>query len=155
MTAPETSTAAVTGTPAAVENSESSPMVEGALARLVSGAGDGLRIGDEFEIEDYVAAERAEDGVAFYWGSAWGGSGNVTAPADCVGQVKSAAEMRARRPPSPERVARGLDLLGDQGSFESNETEVEGASVMVYGVTPDGLYLRVEVQVVGVELVDR
>ncbi len=155
MTAPETSTTAVTRTPAVVENSKFLPITEGALGRLVSGTGNGLRVGDEFEVEDYVAAESAEDGVAFYWVSAWGGFCNVAAPADCVVQVKSAAEMRARRPPSLEDVARELDLLGDHGTFESDETEVEGAIVMVYGVTPDGLRLRVKVQVVDVEMVDR
>lgn len=131
------------------------PLAEGTLVRVVNFAeGFEARVGTEFEVEDYVSAEEAEDGVAFYWGSNNGGSNNVTAAAAGLEVVRTAEEMRARTIPTCEEVARGLNLLGDHDVFDADEIEPEGAHVILYGSTPDGLRVAVDVKVCGVTRVD-
>jgi hypothetical protein len=131
------------------------PLPEGTHARVVRFVeGFEARVGTEFEVEDYVTAEQAEDGVAFYWGSRHGGINNVTAAASSIEVVRTAEQMRARRVPTCEEVARGLSLLGDHDTFDCDETEPDGSLVTCYGATPDGLRVAVEVRVVGVTWVD-
>lgn len=133
------------------------PYPEGTLLR-VTGYVEGFdaRVGTQFEVEDYVSAEDAEDGVAFYWGSTNGNLNNVTAAASAVELVKTAEQMRDRSVPTPTAMAHalGLSLLGDHGLLEADETEVDDDCVLIYGETPDGLRAEVRVKVVSVYRVD-
>lgn len=128
---------------------------EGTLLR-VTGFTEGFdaRVGEQFEVEDYVSAEDAEDGVAFYYGSNHGGFNNVVAAAGPVELVMTAEAMRARKVPTCAEVARGLSLTGYHEVFDADESEPDGDVVNVYGATPDGLRVAVTLHVVRVEQVD-
>jgi hypothetical protein len=99
-------------------------------------------VGFEFEVEDFVSAEDAEDGVAFYWGNADGGFNNVTVPADAVELVRTVEQQNARMLPSREELISflGSTLLSDCGFFSINETNRDGEAAMeVFGETAEGL----------------
>lgn len=133
------------------------PYPEGTLVRVLPHDPldwDKARVESEFIVEDYVSAEEADDGIAFYWGSNNGGMNNVTCPASAVQLVKTAAEMAARRPPTPEAVARHLNAMGDHEVFDVDETEPDGNSVLLVGTTPDGLRIVVRLVVAEVYEVD-
>lgn len=101
---------------------------------------DEAYVGQEFVVDDYISAEKSEDGVAFYWGSTPPSSGNVAVPADAVMLVKTAAQMAARKPPTPQEVIEQLDLLGDYRTFRTTESDPDGdGSREVFGKTHDGL----------------
>lgn len=122
------------------------PLPEGTVVRSASG---------EWEVEDYVTAEEAEDGVAFYYGSNDGGYNNVDCPAaEVLEVIRTAEEQRNRKVPTPEEIARHLDVLRDHDLFDCDETEPDGTAVQCYGVTPDGLRVAVRLRVEAVDRVD-
>jgi len=139
---------------AGASNNTVHPIAEGALVRLARDltdeergwfGGDYVHCGQEFVIEEFLPVADNPDPepddipVDFYYGSANGGVNNVTAPADALEVVKTAAEMDARKPPTPRQILDGLDLLGDYDEFETYETEADGKGRTVYGKTADGL----------------
>lgn len=111
--------------------------------------------GFTFIVEDYVAAEEAEDGNAFYWGSTNEGFNNVNFFATDVEQVKTAEEVAARPLPTPQQLAA---LLGSGiGSFDDDEFELVAADysdgeglVEFDGLTAEGLPFSFTVQVTDV-----
>lgn len=124
------------------------PLPEGTLVRSAGRTYD-------WTVEDHVTAEEAEDGIAFYWGSSPNGVNDVLAPEALVTEViRTAQEMRDRKPPTSEQIVRGLDLLGDHDVFDCDETEPDGTALLLYGKTPDGLRLSVRIEVTSVEVVD-
>lgn len=94
--------------------------------------------------------------VAFYWGSNNGGMNNVTAAASSLEVVKTAAQMRARRVPTCEEMAEEIqgELMFRGERVDVDETEREGATVLLYGSTHDGLRVAIDVRVMGVTQVD-
>lgn len=119
--------------------------------------GQTRRKGFEFVVEDYVSAEQAEDGMAFYWGSSGGGCNNVAVPACSVEVAMTAEAMAARKLPSKAEFAQEIsgDLCGLDGDLvTTDETEVDANQVMVYGETHEGLRFAARVVVVEVEHAD-
>ena len=113
-----------------------------------------LKTGQAVTVEDFVSAEESEDGIPFYWASSDHGMNDVIL-FDGDFEVKlTAAQARARRPPSPEQVVRALSFIGDHGTFDCDETEPDGASLLCFGRTPDGLRIAVELTVTNVYEVD-
>lgn len=126
-------------------------MDEGALARVVNPTNDlsdaritGIRRympGFEFVVEDYVPADVAKDGQAFYWGSAEGGGNNICVLAVDVEQVKSAEEMGVRQLPDAKQL---LDficsaMLGDGDGMTIEGMTVDGREISGFGATDQGL----------------
>jgi hypothetical protein len=95
--------------------------------------------GFEFTVEEYISAEEAEDGTAFYWGSAQGGCNNVAAWASDIELVKTADEMAARRIPTVPEVVELISsaLIGAEGVHETDRDGVSG--VEVYARAENGL----------------
>lgn len=126
------------------------PMIEyGSLAKIIRDipADDhnhALHEGQLIEIEDYVSAEEADDGIPFYWASTHG-TGNqndVSVNADCVELVKTAEQMQARRIPTVTEIRDFLSsaLLDDGEGFSVTETDRDGENgVEIAGQTDDGL----------------
>lgn len=152
-------------TPEDPMNDTTTPLAEGALARLtrdlepMSQHERRQRAGLLFRIEDYVTAEQSEDGVAFYWGSSNTGINDVCVPADAVEQVMTPQQARARRPPGLPSLLRylGSALLDDGDDFkihETNQREEHDRSVTAYGTTDDGIRFAVVVAVESVMEVD-
>ena len=111
--------------------------------------------GATFEVEDYVPAEEAEDGIAFYWGSSHGGMNNLCVRADKVELVKTAEEMDARRIPTADAIIRALDCMGDYDGFRIDEADApEGASREISGRTDDGLFFACTITVSNVHQAD-
>ena len=105
-------------------------MLEGALARITE-THDGLDNRTyykdmTFTVDEFITAEEAEDGVAFYWGSSGYGFGDVAVEASKVEQVMSADEAKAREVPSLAEVTEFL--AGAAVSYgESDTFRVDGA----------------------------
>jgi hypothetical protein len=126
-------------------------MDEGALARVVNATNDlstpktvGIRRyppGFEFVVEDYVPADVARDGVAFYWGSAGGGGNNVCVVAADVEQVKTAEEMAMRTLPEAKDLLDFIAsaLLTDRDGIRIDEVERSGGVIEAFGKTEEGL----------------
>lgn len=111
--------------------------------------------GEVLTVEEYVSAHEAEDGKAFYWGSTDQGVNDRWFAADACELVQTAEDAAARKPPTRDEVAHGLDLLRDHEAFDCDETEPDGdGAVMLYGKTPDGLRIAVRLVVERVEQVD-
>lgn len=128
----------------------------GTRVRVIRSSGD-AREGEELTLEDYVSAEEAEDptGVAFYWASTEQGVNDRWVEAGAIEVIQTAKEAAARRPPTREEVAEGLNgLLTDHDVFDCDEIERDGDTLMLYGKTPDGLRVAVELQVQSVVQVD-
>lgn len=129
------------------------PASQGDLVRVIKNGHPYL---DELvEIEDFVSAEESDDGEAFYWASGGGGVNNIhdLTDGDFV-PAYTAAEARARKPPTVSDVANSLHLTGDHDVFNCNETEVIDNIVTCYGETPDGLCIVVKLKVTDVQQVD-
>ena len=138
------------------------PIEEGALARLLTDFHD-LRKGTEFEVVEYLEplpeSEREPEDIdaPYYYGSNNGGYNNVFVPADAVELVKTAAQMSARTAPSMAEIRDQIsgELLGDFDTFETDETDRDGANgVEVYGRTHEGLPFGFRVRVTDVWLTD-
>ena len=142
------------------------PIGEGALVRLSRDLTDEERgwfgstcayRGQEFVIEEYLPAAGNPDPqpddipVDFYYGSANGGMNNVTAPADALEVIRTAAQMAARRPPTRPVIRDAVQsaLTGlSADTFECNETDRDGSvCIEVYGRTTDGLPFGFRVRV--------
>lgn len=111
-----------------------------------------LAQGVEFEIEDYVGPEDADDGIAFYWGSRNDGCNNVVVPADAVELIMSKTAMAARAIPTPEEISSYLasEVLGSGEGFSINETDRKGmapGTMLVSGQTNQGLYFGFELRI--------
>lgn len=133
------------------------PIEPGALAKITrevpaAGRRRALHPGELIEIEDYVSAEDAEDGVPFYWASTHG-TGNmndVTVNADNVELVKTAEQMNARRIPTVTQLRNflGSELLADGEGFQVTETDHDGENgVEIAGRTDDGLRFAATIQI--------
>lgn len=126
-------------------------------ARNLTGGRASWPAGMKFLIDDYVPAEESEDGRAFYWGSALGGSGNVAFYADVVALEMTRAQVEDRRPPTPAEIIRALRLLDDYDTFETDESDTggmpEGAAEVV-GTTSAGLRFAFTVTISDVREVD-
>ena len=136
------------------------PLEVGALARITrdipTGGGErALREGQLIEIEDYVSAEEAENGTPFYWASTHG-TGNindVVVDADAVEQVKTAAQMNARRIPTVNELRHflGFALLEEGDEIEITETSIDGESGLeIAGSTHDGLRFAATIQITSI-----
>lgn len=135
------------------------PIPAGSLAKITQDFRDdensrSRKKGDLIEIEDYVSAEEAEYGVAFYWASSHG-TGNmndVCVEADHVELVKTPEEMNARRIPTMEelRAFLGSELLGDAPTFDVTETDHDGNGVEIAGTTRDGLRFVATIQITSI-----
>lgn len=94
-------------------------------------------------VEDYVSAEDAEDGHAFYWASSNGGLNNVVIAAEHAQLMKTPKQLAQSRVPSTEVLKEylGSALLGDGDSFDITETDrsEDERTVAIYGRTDDGL----------------
>lgn len=142
----------------------SHPIEPGALARTIRRTSpaysfDELGEGLEFEVETYVPAEEAEDGIDFYWGNADGGMMSVCVRAEDVEQVKTKAEMEARALPSVGDIAEHLvsEALGGFGAkFDIHEADYGAGDgfINLYGKTREGLPFAVAVKVLDVERTD-
>lgn len=146
----------------------SAPIAEGAMAvmtrdvqdlgRDFSGNYRTRHKGMQFIVEDYVPAEEAEDGVAFYYGSAEGGINNIAVPADAVEQTMTPAEVRNRKLPSLRALGAYLCHLDQGDGFEFDEGDYSGikddpqnpeqAQLELYGTTDEGLRFAMAVQIV-------
>lgn len=126
-------------------------MEEGALARVVNATNDlsdaritGIRRyppGFEFVVEDYVSAEVAKDGRAFYWGSVGEGGNNVCVLAADVEQARTAEEMGMRQLPEAREI---LDfvvsgLLREEDGLKVDATDLDDGKIVGYGETAEGL----------------
>jgi len=111
----------------------------------------------EFEVEEYVTAEEAEDTHGYYMGSNHGGSYNVEVREDHVELVRSREEMRSRKLPTPAEVAAIIssEVIGfnDLNIDEADYSEGNG-SIELYGSTREGLRFAVNVKVLSVEHAD-
>jgi hypothetical protein len=108
--------------------------------------------GVEFTVEDYISAELAEDGIAFYWGSNRGGINNVNYLADGLTVVKTAAELEARVPPTATELASSIDLGTSIGfSIDGTDPGDEPGTIFVYGTTADGLAISFTVRISNIE----
>jgi len=111
-----------------------------------------LHLGQLIEIEDYVSAEEADDGIPFYWASTHG-TGNmndVSVNADCVELVKTAAQMNARRIPTVTEIHDflGSALLSNGEGFSVTETDRDGENgVEIAGRTEDGLRFAATIRI--------
>lgn len=116
--------------------------------------GKGYKAGRLIEIEEYIDANEAEDGVAFYWASSHG-TGNmndICVAAEHVAVVKTAEQMNARRIPTMEELRDflGSELLGDCATFEVTETDRDGNGVEIAGKTRDGLRFAATIQITSI-----
>lgn len=138
------------------------PMTEGTLARVTEthdGMGARTYYKDmTFMVDEYISAEEAEDGVAFYWGSSEYGYGDVAVEAGKVEQVMSADEARARKVPSLAEVTQFLAgaavSYGDGDTFRVDGAEYfnkERGLFSVEGKADNGLRFVAQVQVQFVE----
>lgn len=131
---------------------------EGALARLnkaVSIKGRNWRQGTEFLVQDYVPADEAEDGQAFYWGNQGEGNfNNVWFLAADVEQVKTAKQMNDRTTPTPAQIAQALaSALGgttDIGFIHEADYSSRDGLVEFSATTDDGLEYWFSVRVAAV-----
>lgn len=122
------------------------PIEEGSLVKLTRDSAEGRgRAGDLVVVGDYISAEEATKGVAFYWGSSHG-SGNindVTMAATDVELVKTRAQMEGRTLPTREQILDmlGTSLLDDGEGFEVVETnkDSDNGTIECYGKTEEGL----------------
>lgn len=138
------------------------PLTEGTLARITEthvGLDNRNNYKDTtFVVDEFISAEEAEDGVAFYWGSSEYGYGNVAVEATKVAQVMSADEARARKVPSLAEVTRFLAgaavSYGDGDTFRVDGAEYfdrERGVFSVEGKADNGLRFVAQVQVQFVE----
>lgn len=128
----------------------------GALAKITNDStkeweGASYKAGRLIEIEDFVSAEEAEDGIAFYWASSHG-TGNmndICVAAEHLEVVKTAEQMSARRIPTMEELRDflGSALLGNGDTFDITETDRDGAGVEIAGKTRDGLRFAATIQI--------
>lgn len=127
-------------------------MKQGALARVTTETRDlaypsafGTRVypvGFEFEVDDFVPDGEVDDKpVAFYWGSANGGMGNVCVLASVVEQAKTAEEMNARTLPEPKDLLGFIvsALLSEHDGIELDEVSRNGNIIEGFGTVEDGL----------------
>lgn len=135
----------------------SNPIESGALAKITRDipADDHnptLHTGQLIEIEDYVSAEEADDGIPFYWASSHGtgNSHDICVNADSVEVVKTAEQMNARRIPTVSELRQflGSALLDDGEGFRVTETDRDGENgVEIAGQTNDGLRFAATIQI--------
>lgn len=133
------------------------PIEPGALAKIIHDVPDAgycraLRAGELIVIEDYVPADEAEDGTAYYEASTHetGNSYDVTVNVEHVELVKTAAQMGARRIPTVTELRDflGSELLGDGEGFQVTETDRNGENgVEIAGRTDDGLRFAATIQI--------
>lgn len=137
----------------------STTLENGALAKITHDStdeweGKKYRAGTLIEIEEYIDAEEAEDGQAFYWASSHG-TGNmndITVDAAHVELAKTAEQMAARRIPTMEELRDflGSALLDEGDTFEVTETDRDGAGVEIAGKTHDGLRFAATIQITSI-----
>lgn len=137
----------------------SAPIENGTLAKITHDStgkweGDSYKAGRLIEIEDYIDANEAEDGIAFYWASSHG-TGNmndVTVDARHVEVVRTADQMTARRIPTMEELRDflGSALLDEGDTFEVTETDRDGPGVEIAGKTHDGLRFAATIQITSI-----
>lgn len=138
----------------------SKTLESGTLAKITHDStseweGGGYKAGRLIEIEDFVSAEEAEDGIAFYWASSHG-TGNmndVCVSAEHVEVVKTANQMNARRIPTMEELRDflGSALLDSGDTFEITETDRDGlGGVEIAGKTHDGLRFAATIQITSI-----
>lgn len=137
----------------------SSILERGTLAKITHDSigeweGKGYKAGRLIEIEEYIDANEAEDGVAFYWASSHG-TGNmndITVDARHVELSKTSEQMNARRIPTMEELRGflGSELLGDSATFEVTETDRGGSGVEIAGKTRDGLRFAATIQITSI-----
>lgn len=124
-----------------------SPHSQGTLVRLIRDsdfAGAHQRQGLEIEVEEFVTAEEAEDGTAFYWGSARGGMNNVVFRHEDVEVVRTASQQANREAPSREALLRAVGsmiITGDSDGIRVTETgyDAEKGAIEVVAITDEGL----------------
>lgn len=90
-------------------------------------------------IEDFVSVEESEEDEPFYWASSQQGVNDVVLREGDFVVAYTAAEAAARKPPTASRIADRLSVLGDHEVVEVDESQVQGDTVICFGVTPDGL----------------
>lgn len=137
------------------------PIEDGALVQLTRDSVEGRgRKGDLVVVGQYISAEEATEGVAFYWGSSHG-TGNmndVTMNATDVELVKTRAQMEGRTIPTRDQIVSmlGLALMDDGEGFEVVETNQDSANgaVECFGKTADGLAFVFTVNVTKLHQVD-
>ena len=137
----------------------STTLERGTLAKITHDStkeweGKGYKAGRLIEIEEYIDANEAEDGIAFYWASSHG-TGNVNdicVASEHVELVKTAEQMTARRIPTMEELRDflGSELLGDGDTFEVTETDRDGNGVEIAGKTRDGLRFAATIQITSI-----
>ena len=106
--------------------------------------------GREFTLSDLNDRALTPEYSDEYWADGWSewGSEEVDRPED-IELVMSAEKAAARKLPTSDEIAGGLNLLGDGwgGKVDVNETEKDGATVFCYGTTDDGLRVTFRVTV--------
>lgn len=125
----------------------------GALARTTDHGyhwDDNYVDGMKFVVEDYVSAEEAEDGVAFYYGSHSDGMNNVTVLEEHAELALSKSQMGQRQLPSKESLqqAFAFELLGSWDEYSISEADHSEPGVIdLLGETEDGLPFSVKVYI--------
>jgi len=121
------------------------PIPNGAMARLTrditSHRDREYRKGQQFIVNDYVPAEEAEDGRAFYWGNINDGMNNITVSAEDVEQVMTAEQVNGRRAPSVQAILNSLMSCngGDGFDVHTAQGNADDRTVTFEGRTDDGL----------------
>lgn len=113
-------------------------------------------VGVELTVDYYISEAEADDGVAFYVGSAAGGYGNVEVPPDVIDVVMTTEQLDARSLPTMDAIRRYIgDLSGNVDGFEMDSSERVGDNlVALSGTTDDGLDFTVTVEVRSITLDD-
>lgn len=131
------------------------PFEPGSKVRLTEDAtnldapGGVVRAGTEMVVDAHVPAEESEDGVELYWLTDEGGLGDKAISADKVELVLSPEQMRARKLPTQDEVAKVLGgaMLGAEGlDLDEVDWSSGGGLVTAYGTTADGLGFSVQIQ---------
>lgn len=94
--------------------------------------------GGEFEVEDFVPAEEAEDGKAFYWLQRSDGTSACVHP-EVIELIRTAEQQRARKLPEPKELLSLISnaMISGEGIYETN---VDGPNTIeVYGRADNGL----------------
>lgn len=124
---------------------KTTPIPNGAMARLTrditSHSDREYRKGQQFIVSDYIPAEEAEDGQAFYWGNINDGMNNITAFADDVEQVMTAEQVNGRAVPSVQAILNSLMSCNGGDGFDVHSADGNSAdrTVTFEGRTDDGL----------------
>ncbi|BDZ52836.1 hypothetical protein GCM10025867_50770 (plasmid) [Frondihabitans sucicola] len=124
------------------------PHPEGTLVRLIRDsdfAGEQRSKGLEIEVGEFISADLAEDGIAFYWGNSRGGYNNANFLHEDVEVIRTAEQQSNRTLPSREDLLRALGGLiissRDEDAFSISETGYDASlgAVEVVARTADGL----------------